>query len=433
MPNSLKNKVIYILLIICSFSSQNIFAQADDYFKNNYLRFDNFIYNDSIKTFHIHTQEWEFSSPIIELNSEQKLVFSFDELDSDVKQYEYTLVHCDYKWDKSPLEPNEYLESFTNDRITSYEYSRNTIQRYVHYTSTFPNENLKPTKSGNYLLIIYPQDNPDKAIISWRVLITEQKANIAAKVKQATNIDDRTTRHEIDFSIFANNIDNPFENIKVQLLQNFRWDYTIQNLKPKFIQGNELIFDYNDINTFSADNEYRFFDTRTLRYRAENIESIVFENKQNQVLLKTDERKTFKVYLNNKDINGRFFIKNQDGNDGNVDGDYAWINFRLPYASPMINGGIYVFGDLTNNSYTSTSKMNYNYEKKQYELKLFLKQGYYNYAYSFLESGKKSGDLSFIEGSHFETDNEYTILVYYKSSSDLHYSLIATKAINTTN
>ncbi|MEI7595211.1 MAG: DUF5103 domain-containing protein [Bacteroidota bacterium] len=433
MPNILKNKVIYILLIICFFASAKASAQSDDYFKNKFLRFENFIYNDSIKSFNIHTQDWEFSAPIIELNSEQKLVFSFDELDSDVKQYEYTLVHCDYKWEKSPLEPNEYFESFTNDRITSYEYSRNTIQRYVHYSASFPNDNLKPTKSGNYLLIVYAQDNPEQIIISWRILITEQKVDIVSKVKQATNIDDRSTRHEIDFSIISNNLENPNDNISVLLLQNFRWDNAINNLKPKFIKGNELVFDYETINTFLAGNEYRFFDTRTLRYLSENVLSIYFENKKNNVQLKTDERKTFKVFLNSKDINGRFFIKNNDGNDGNIDGDYAWIHFALPYASPLINGSIYVLGDLTNNSYNSISKMIYNYEKKQYELSLFLKQGYYNYIYSFVENGKKVGDVSFIEGSHYETDNEYTILVYYKPSTQLHYSLIATKAFNTTN
>ena len=433
MPNIISNKIKYIIFsfIYLSFNISN--AQTDDYYKQDFLRFENYIYNSNIKTFHICSSEWEFSAPIIELNSDQKLVFSFDELDSDFKQYEYTIIHCDYKWDKSPLEPNEYLESFTTDPINNYEYSRNTIQKYIHYKSTFPNDNLKPTISGNYLLIIYAQDNPEKIIISWRILIYEQKANIVSSVKQATNINDRTTRHEIDFSIIANNIDNPYDNISVLLMQNFRWDNAISNLKPKFIQNNELIFDYETINTFPAGNEYRFFDIRTLRYPAENVLSINYIDKKNQVQLKTDERKPFKVYLNSSDINGRFFIKNQDGSDGNTDGDYAWVNFTLPYAAPLINGDLYLLGDLTNNCFNNNSKMTYNYEKKQYQSSIYLKQGYYNYIYCFVEANKKSGDVSLIEGSHFETENEYSILVYYKPSTQLHYSLIATKAFNTTN
>ena len=55
--------------------------------------------------------------------------------------------------------------------------------------------------------------------------------------------------------------------------------------------------------------------------------------------------------------------------------------------------------------------MSYNSGKGVYESSLFLKQGFYNYQY-FVDSQRLSSD--YFEGSHFETENVYEVLVYYR-------------------
>ncbi|MDF1673975.1 MAG: DUF5103 domain-containing protein, partial [Vicingaceae bacterium] len=53
------------------------------------------------------------------------------------------------------------------------------------------------------------------------------------------------------------------------------------------------------------------------------------------------------------------------------------------------------------------------------------KQGYYNYAYCFVKDGSKNtGDISVIEGSHYEAENEYSILVYHRGVNDYYDKLV---------
>ena len=58
--------------------------------------------------------------------------------------------------------------------------------------------------------------------------------------------------------------------------------------------------------------------------------------------------------------------------------------------------------------------LEYDYENNIYSTSMFLKQGYYNYAYVFLEDDYDAGDMTLIEGNHWDTNNEYIVLVYYR-------------------
>ena len=56
--------------------------------------------------------------------------------------------------------------------------------------------------------------------------------------------------------------------------------------------------------------------------------------------------------------------------------------------------------------------------------KLFLKQGYYDYMYALKDTIENKIDINFIEGSHYETINDYYIYVYYKSKVNRYTKLI---------
>jgi hypothetical protein len=58
--------------------------------------------------------------------------------------------------------------------------------------------------------------------------------------------------------------------------------------------------------------------------------------------------------------------------------------------------------------------MDYVAQDGAYLKTLLLKQGVYNYRYLFLPSGSDRFDPDEIEGSHFETENEYLILFYHR-------------------
>jgi hypothetical protein len=74
--------------------------------------------------------------------------------------------------------------------------------------------------------------------------------------------------------------------------------------------------------------------------------------------------------------------------------------------------------------------MKYNYTLKGYEAAVYLKQGYYNYEYVMLRDNDKYADDFFVEGMHQETENEYTVLVYYHRQGSWVDELVAVKKVS---
>ena len=117
------------------------------------------------------------------------------------------------------------------------------------------------------------------------------------------------------------------------------------------------------------------------------------------------------------DANGRLFIKNIDGNDHNLESDYAYTTFTLPYPQPLNKGDLYIYGQLTNweidNDYLLA-----------YKTDIYLKQGVYNYTYLYVNDTAKGADIALIEGTHFDTENEYIFKVFYKDPAGFYDRLL---------
>jgi len=397
----------------------------------NYIDQSNKIFKQNIKTVLLHRNGWDMSPPLIIFNSDEKLKLSFDDLDADNKEYLYTFIHCDANWKPSELKQYDYIDGYFEDYIYDYQFSVNTIQPYTHYELIFPSDDMKPTKSGNYLLKVF-LENIDSVCFTRRFMIVENKVDIETKVKQATDLSDKNYKQEIDFSIKTSGykIFNPYVDLKVVITQNGRWDNAISDLKPKMVVRDKLEYDYDKENVFSGGNEFRSFDTKSLTYNTEFIKKMDYTFEGYQIYLQDDERRTFKVYKTEDDINGQMKIKTEDKNISETEAEYLNIHFNLPYPAPMMDGNIYIIGQLTDWRYSDESKMEYNFKHKAYEKTLLLKQGYYNYQYILLYNSQTIGDESFIEGSHWETENNYTIYVYNREPGDLYDKLIGVKHVN---
>jgi len=392
----------------------------------------NYTATDNIKTILLYKQGFELSLPLIELNSSEKLVLSFDDLANNNTTYKYTFIHCDADWSASDMQAYEYIKGFTEDIIEDYQYSFNTVQKYTHYNLLFPNENMILTKSGNYILKVYQDGFPDNPVFTKRFMIVEPHVTITATAKRATLIEDMDYKQEVDFTInYANYpIANPYQDVKVVLTQNNRTDNAITNLKPKYINNNQLVYDYEQGNTFEGGNEFRILDIKSLNYRTINLAQIGYDSLGYYAYLLPDDKKAFKNYYYYQDINGRKLIKTEDLRDSDTQADYVHVHFTLPYNNDVIGGNIYVYGALTDWNFTKEGMLKYNYQTHNYETSIYLKQGYYNYIYVFLENGKTIGDETLIEGTRYETENEYAIYVYCKENGTTYDKLIGVKIIN---
>ncbi|MFO0320958.1 MAG: DUF5103 domain-containing protein [Bacteroidota bacterium] len=428
----MKHFLIFYLFGIFIFQKK-IIAQTD-YVNDNVMHYTDWNYKSNIQTIKLHESSFDANPPILELNTNNILELSFDDLDFDQKSYSIGFIHCTANWEPSNLMPTEIINGFFEANILNFTFSTNTVQKYTHYAITFPQTNINFIKSGNYIVYVYLNNDKDNLVLTKRFMIFENKVTVLASTRQAFGNDEQFEKQHIDFTILnsAYDITNPFIDLKLIITQNGRWDNAINDIKPTFVEPTKLTYSLDDKSTFNGGNEFRFFDTRSLRTYTERVNNIYKDSSSKyHVELKTDELRTLKSYSFYNDINGGYLIKNSDmkGNQ-DIEADYAWVHFFFPYDNALSDGNFYVLGKLTEWRTNKTNMMTYNYKKMGYECKLFLKQGYYNYSYVFLSDRKKGGDEKLTEGNHWETENDYTIYVYHRQRGTYYDQLISIKRLN---
>ncbi len=389
------------------------------------------VYNNKIKTVQLYVEGFELSGPYLDLRGSNALALHFDEMGVDVKNYQYTLIHCNADWTQSSLLSLEYLDGYTEDYINNYSASFNSLQEYVHYSLNFPNQNMKLKKSGNYILKVYEVGNFDSPSFLIRFVVYEKMASVTATVKRSDIVSQRDDLQEIDFNVVPPfNIMNPFTDLKATILQNGRWDNAINNLVPTFTRENELVYNYDKKSSFMAGNQYRQLDMKTLRYQSGNVAKISVTDGSNKVQLIADVARAKFPYASFQDINGGYVIRNQDGaGTPNTDADYAEVKFILAYPEPLAYGNIYVTGDFNQNRISEENMMHYNYNTLAYEAFITLKQGFYNYQY-VVANDNSIPDASIVEGTFFPTENSYTIILYFRDFSSDYDRVIACTTVN---
>jgi hypothetical protein len=73
--------------------------------------------------------------------------------------------------------------------------------------------------------------------------------------------------------------------------------------------------------------------------------------------------------------------------------------------------------------------MFYDTNNNKYLNSLLLKQGVYDYTYVWIDKDGKADDFA-LEGSYFETENDYQLLVYYRPSGARWEELVGYKLLN---
>ena len=409
---------VFLFLICCKIQKNNVSVLKEDIEieskkKNNY----------NIKTILLHKKENNLSLPIINLNSEEQLKLSFDDLNYESSVLYITIEHYDAMWNKSNLMQSEYINGFTSDEIINYQFSFNTLQNYVHYEYLFPSENLKPLLSGNYKFRVY--DLNGDTLFNKRFMVLENKINIDLNIKKATLSSDRKIKHELDFTLNHRNINivDPFSQIKVIVKQNNKEDNAITNLKPLYIRNNTLIYDYNEENTFFGNNEFRHFDIKSLRYYSERIKNIVYDSTNYKVDLFTESKRAYENYSIEPDLNGKFYIKSQEARNSNIESEYVYVNFKLK-SNFIDEGEIYIIGEFTNWEKNNEFKLEFDSIYNTYNKSIYLKQGYYNYHYAINDTSLSYLDVASIEGTHYQTRNSYEIYVYFNETNNRYQKLI---------
>ncbi len=385
----------------------------------------------NIKSVLIHRFGFELSDPIIELNTNEKLLLSFDDLEDEVKSYSFKIQHCNSNWEASELMPNEYVDGFLTDQINDYQFSLNTTTPYIHYELVFPTDYMRLTKSGNYIISVFVDQNEDAPSFVRKFHVLEPKIKIEAEVRPPLSIKDKLNKQEIGFKIYLDDfyVPNPEAYLKVVIKQNQGTGYRITDLKPVRNQGTVLDYYFNNKSVFYGGNEFRPLNIKSLKYKSERISAIEYFSDGYHIHLYEDQLRDRSNYILEHDINGQKLIKTEDDQDSSTEANYTWVHFKLQAKPHLLGKNIFLVGKLVEGLNAEDSKMNFNAENNSYEGLLLLKQGYYDYQYLVIEPGSSSYNICLTEGSHYETNNEYTLFVYYREPGTVYDQLIGVEKV----
>lgn len=349
-------------------------------------------------------------APIIKLG--EILELSFDDLNAQEIIYSYKIEHYDYNWRKSNLSSTEYMTGYETDRIREFENSFNTFQGYTHYQLKIPNQNNRIKISGNYVISIL--DNYQNVVFSRRFIIYQPKVTVGVTAHRSTDIASINEKQSVQFVVNHQNLllNNPKKEIKVVIYQNNDWNSAIYNIPPRYISGTQLLYNYVDQISYWAGNEYLYFDTKEIRNATNNVAKTRLENIFNTYLY-YDEARGKQRYTFYPDVNGNFVLRTIDTDDISLEGDYSYVHFALEYLNNDANDDIYIYGAFNDWAITESNKLKFNKKTNFFEGTLLLKQGFYNYTYITVDTNFKINTRA-IEGSYYQTENNYTVIVYYR-------------------
>ena len=375
----------------------------------------------NIKTIILKPNSVNSYAPIIRLGESFQLIF--DDLNADEHDYTYKIEHCDYNWNSSNLSDSEFVDGYAEDRIREYENSFNTLQPYTNYWLTIPNEDTQLKISGNYKIYVLNED--EEIVFERKFVVYESKVTVGVTVYKSRDISTINTHQSVESIINHPNlrINNPKEEILPVVLQNNNWQTAIEGLKPQFYRGTQLLYKYNKETSFLAGNEFMYLDTKFIRNTTLNIAKVEKGKDLYHAYLYTNEERIDQPYTLLEDINGNFVVRTLDGDNNNTDADYGWVHFSLSCLENLDGKDVFISGNFNNWQLNDTNKLTYNEQSGLYEGKLLLKQGFYNYQY-VAKNQEGIINNSAIDGSFYQTENDYTVLVYYKKFGSRYTKVI---------
>jgi len=413
----MSKNILSILFIFYTLSP--LFAQVEEKSAPSYIR-----------TIQFSGTTKQSQLPMINLG--ERLVLTFDALNGKEEDFYYVITHHNFDWSPSDLSKSEYLNGFDDVRIETYENSLNTLQIYSNYQLTIPNRETRAiNKSGNYLLSIY-NDEGD-IIFSRKFMVIENIANVGVEIKRSRDLKHIESRQVVQFSINSPSLllVNPKQTVNTLVLQNSNLKTAITNLKPQYTLGSELIYRYDKEAAFGGGNEFYNFDNKEVRAASNGIRSVgvsdIYEN-----YLYTNIARKDRPYTYNPDINGNFVVRNIDAQNDNIEADYVRIFFSLQFFEDIGDKELHIYGNFNNWTIDGSTYMKYDEKSDTYKNTRLFKQGFYNYKY-VLVNRDGTIDGGAIGGDFWQTENDYTVLVYYRDLGARYDRIIGMGFSNSTN
>ena len=425
----MKKSLLYILLLL----SANLMAQ--DFLPPCIDK----VYDDKVKSVQLYAYGDQAKEPLVSIdNMMQQLTLSFDILSNDADVFSYTFIHCTNDWQPSDIQRLKYTNGFESSYIESYAFSLNTMVDYVHYELAFPQADMCPLLSGNYLLIVYSDDEltSDNLLFTRRFMILDERVSLEVRIpRYANQMDLSDTHQQIDVRVIMPDMTmaNMQSYARLAVRQNGRWDNAVQKIAPSYIYPDYISFENNENMVFEACNHYRRFNTSNLRFQSENIAYIRQLDPYFLVAIEDCSPRVRKPFVTVDEIHGEKYIYIEGENYENAtEADYVMTDFFFRYSPPLTHEDVYLLGALSDWQLDDNNKMQYDYEAGGYRCDMLLKQGYYNFMIvtADKEGSHKVAHTDVTEGNFWETQNVYRLYFYYYNMAKGYDELIGYALVN---
>ena len=383
------------------------------------------IFNPGFKSLQIKVEGNDYAPPIITLNTDDRVIISFDELSEEHRYMRYSIIHCNADWQPSGLVEAEYLEGFNLGNVDDYEFSAATSVHYVHYRILLPNDEVRFTVSGNYLLQVFPEENPEEVLLQARFSVTEATAVVSGEVTSRTDIDYNDKHQQLSVIVDAERVGvgDMYNDLILVIEQDARQDNRVVLTRPMRIAGEKAYYEHLRPMIFDAGNEYRRMEIVSTTYPGMGVEYNEFIHPYYHATLTTSQPRAESNYLYDQTQFGRYKIHEYNSTDHDTQADYMVAHFTL--SMPELSGvDIFLDGDFTYRRFDPESMMIYNRATGLYEKSLLLKQGAYNFQYLVVTVGSTVGETATVEGDYYQTIHEYTLKLYHRHPGERYDRLV---------
>lgn len=385
------------------------------------------IFDNNVRSLKVCLANNMYIPPILMMNGNDYLVVNFDYLDYNPHYLRYSVTHCNADWQPSQLVESEYVSGFNYADIDDFEPSVATYVHYYNYQFTLPNPDMEFLVSGNYLLSVYEQDDPDEILFQTRFSVCEGKVGVYPEVTSRTDIEYNNRFQQVAFDVRykANQIKDPYSEFICVVTQNSRDDNAVTVTRPMMVGVDHATYEHNRDLIFPAGNEFRRFETVNAHSINMGVQSIRYYEPMYHATLMVDEPRNDIQHLYDQTQFGRFTIRNAESfNENPLEADYMITHFCLDTGGRLNGGNVWLYGEFLNGYPQSQAMMKYDAASGAYTADILLKQGAYNYMYLWVPDGTSVGQTSRIEGDHYETINEYLVKVYDRPMGERYDRLV---------
>lgn len=385
------------------------------------------IFDSNVRSLKVSLLNNMYIPAVYMMGSEDRLLVEFDYLGYNVHYLRYSVTHCNADWQPSQLVESEYVTGFNYADIEDYAPSEATYVHYYNYQFVLPNENMEFLVSGNYLLTVYEQDDPDEVLFQTRISVCEGRVGVYPQVTSRTDVEYNNRFQQVSFDVRyrPNQIRDPYSELTCVVTQNSRYDNAVIVTRPMMVAVDHVTYDHNRDLIFPAGNEFRRFETVNAHTINMGVQSIRYYEPMYHAILMVDEPRNELQYLYDKTQFGRFTIRNAEAFGENaLQADYMITHFTLDTGGKLNGGQVLLYGEFLNGYPASQAVMSYDDVSGCYAADIMLKQGAYNYMYLWVPDGTSMGQTSMIEGDHYETVNEYLVMVYDRPMGERYDRLL---------